>query len=265
MKILVINPNTSEEMTRAIGGIARQYARPTSDVHVVQAAAGPRSIEGHYDEATSLPGTLQRVLEREAEYDAFVIACFSHHPAINAARELTSKPVLGIAEASMHVACLLGRRFSVVTTSARWEPMLEDAVRAFGLEARCASVRSSGLAVLDLDALPREQVIQAVIAEGRRAVAEDGAEVICLGCAGMAGLDRRLEEELQVPVLDSVVCAVKLAELLGDYGLQTSTSRTFRPVDARETVNLAPPLDAPYRHDWREQRTPAPRTARSAP
>lgn len=251
MRILVINPNTNAEMTRAIEATARRYARPTTQVEAVRASAGPLSIEGHYDEATSVLGTLQPVLEREADYDAFVIACFSNHPAISAARELTRKPVLGIAEASMLLACLLGHRFSVVTTSPRWKPMLEDAVRAYGLEARCASVRSSGLAVLDLEVLPQEQVCRTLIEEGRRAVVEDGAEAICLGCAGMAGLDKRLEDELGVPVLDSVVSAVKLAEILGDYGLQTSKVNLFRPVDARETVNLPPPFDAPYRRDRR--------------
>jgi allantoin racemase len=145
------------------------------------------------------------------------------------------------------VACLLGHTFSIVTTSPRWKPMLEDAVRAYGLQDRCASVRTSGLAVLDLEARPHEQVVETLLEEGRRAVAEDGAEVICLGCAGMAGLDKRLEEELGVPVLDSVVCAVKLAELLGDYGLSTSKVNTFRPVDPREVLNLPPLFAAAYR------------------
>jgi allantoin racemase len=187
MKLLVINPNTDEAMTEAIEAIARKYARPETVVVAVRATAGPRSIEGHYDEATSLLGTVERVLAGEAEFDAFVIACFSNHPAINAARELTAKPVLGIAEAGMLVACLLGHTFSIVTTSPRWKPMLEDAVRAYGLQDRCASVRTSGLAVLDLEARPHEQVVETLLEEGRRAVAEDGAEVICLGCAGMAG------------------------------------------------------------------------------
>ena len=266
LKILIVNPNTSEEMAHAIHATAAEYARPTTEVRTVCATAGPSSIEGHYDEATSVLGTLERILEScqggvrpptEPEPDAFVIACFSNHPAINAARELTAKPVLGIAESSMLLGCLLGHRFSVVTTSPRWKPMLEDAVRAFGLESRCASVRSSGLAVLDLDALPREQVVRALVHEGREAIDQDGAEVICLGCAGMGGLDKHLEAELGVPVLDSVVSAVKLAELLVDCGLKTSQINTFRPVDPRGTVNLPPLLESPYRRNDRQATTVA--------
>lgn len=237
MRLLVVNPNTSPEMTEAIHRAAVTAAGPDCAVETVHATAGPRSIEGVFDEAASLMGTLEWVLRRD-DVDAYVFACFSAHPAIDAARELTTKPALGIAEAAMTLANLLGHRFSVVTTSPRWKPLLEDAVRKYGFESRCASVRSSGLAVLDLDALPRQQVIDRLVTEARRAVHEDGAESIVLGCAGMADLEARLREALDVPILESVAAGVSLAATLVRLGLGTSKAGAYQPVLPREVDGL---------------------------
>lgn len=237
-RLLVINPNTSQEMTAGIHRAAEAAAGPGFVVETVHAESGPRSIEGHFDEAMSTLGTLEWVLRREAEVDAYVFACFSAHLAIDAARELTRKPVVGIAEAGMALASFLGRRFSIVTTSRRWQPILQDAVRLYGYESRCASVRSSGLAVLDLDQLPREQVIERLAAEARRAVSEDGAEAIVLGCAGMADLDTRLREALDVPIIESVAAGVGVACTLARLGLETSKAGAYQPVQPRGVDGL---------------------------
>jgi allantoin racemase len=246
MRLLVLNPNTGAEMTAAIHHAAVAAAGPDVLVETVQATAGPTSIEGHFDEAMSLPGTLAWVLRRQ-DVDAYVFACFSAHPAIDAARELSSRPALGIAEASMALASLVGHRFSIVTTSARWKPLLEDAVRKYGYETRCASVRSSGLAVLDLATLPRDQVVESLVAEARRAVAEDGAEAIVLGCAGMADLDARLRAVLDVPIVESVAAGVTLASTLVRLGLATSKVGAYQPVLPRDVNGLSELFQRAYR------------------
>ena len=238
MRLLVVNPNTSAEMTAAIHRAAEAVAGPDVAVETVHATAGPRSIEGAFDEAVGLLGTLDWVLRRADEVDAFVFACFSAHLAIDATRELSRKPAIGIAEAAMALASLLGHRFSIVTTSPRWKPLLEDAVRKYGYETRCASVRSSGLAVLDLEALPREQVIETLVAEARRAVHGDGAEAIVLGCAGMADLETRLRDTLDVPIVESVAAGVSLACTLTRLGLTTSKTGAYQPVLPREVDGL---------------------------
>jgi allantoin racemase len=238
MRLLVVNPNTSAEMTAAIHRTAETAAGPGVAVETVHATAGPRSIEGHFDEAVSMLGTLERVLRRAQDVDAFVFACFSAHAAIDATRELSRKPAIGIAEAAMALASLVGHRFSIVTTSPRWKPLLEDAVRKYGYESRCASVRSSGLAVLDLEALPREQVIETLVAEARRAVHEDGAEAIVLGCAGMADLEARLRATLDVPIVESIAAGVSLACTLVRLGLGTSKVGAYQPVSPREVDGL---------------------------
>jgi len=239
MRLLVVNPNTSAEMTAAIRRAAEAAAGPGCEVETVRATAGPRSIEGVFDEAASMMGTLEWVLRRD-DVDAYVFACFSAHPVIDATRELTRKPALGIAEAGMTLANLLGHRFSIVTTSPRWKPLLEDAVRKYGYESRCASVRSSGLAVLDLDALPREQVIDTLVREAQRAVRDDGAESVVLGCAGMADLEARLRETLDVPIIESVAAGVTLAAALVRLGLHTSKVGAYQPVLPRESEGLPP-------------------------
>ena len=108
MNILLINPNTSEEFTNRIQKIANDFALPTTNPVAVNPNTGPKSIESIYDELLSSLGTLDVAIANLDKFDAFVIACYSDHPTIYALREITEKPVLGIAEASMYIACMVG-------------------------------------------------------------------------------------------------------------------------------------------------------------
>ncbi len=249
MNILFVNPNTTQEFTARIAETARRYALPSTQVTAVNPAYGPRSIESVYDELLSAPGTLEIVLSQLDQCDACVIACYSDHPTVYAVREITDKPVLGIAEASMWVACLLGHKFSVVTTNEEWEPLLWDAVRHYGVAERCASIRSTGMPVLALESASPEETYQAILSTARHALEQDRAEVICLGCAGMAGLDKKLEQELGVPVVDGVVSALKLLEGLVGYGIRTSKRRAYATPGRKELVGLAPIFSKPYRSE----------------
>jgi allantoin racemase len=241
VRILVINPNTTESMTADIGESARRHALPTTEVDAFSAPWGPRSIESHVEEALAAAATLETVARHRDDYDAFVLACYGD-PALYAARELVDVPVIGIAEASMLTACTLAHRFSVVTVVPRIVPMLEDLVRRYGLEARCASVRSSGLAVLEIDA-DLEASGAAILSVAKAAIAEDGAEAIALGCAGMGPLDTWLRKQLPgVPVIDGVAAAVKLCEALHGYGLTTSKVGAFQRPGSKELVGVAPSL-----------------------
>ncbi len=240
MRILFINPNTSQSFTAKIQTIAEKYALPGTQALAVNPTSGPRSIESIYDELLSAPGTLETLLAHLDDYDAFVIACYSDHPTVYAAREITDKPVIGIAEASMLLACLVGQRFSVVTTNREWEPLLWDAVRHYGLETRCASVRSTGMPVLALESASPEETYRMIRDAARRVLEQDGAEVICLGCAGMTGLDKQLEADLHVPVIDGVVGALKLLEGMLGYGLHTSKRLAYSRPGYKELPGYAP-------------------------
>jgi allantoin racemase len=221
MRIKVINPNTTESMTSRIAAAAVAVAAPGTEIVAVTSRMGPVSIESHYDKEFSVVGMLEEVRRGESEgCDAYVIACFGD-PGLLAAREIARGPVLGIAEASMHIASLISRAFSIVTTLPRSRAIARQLVIAYGMSAACRSVRATDLAVLDLehDASRARDVI---LRECSRALLEDEADAIVLGCAGMAELAREIADEIGAPVVDGVSAAVKLAEALITLRLATS-------------------------------------------
>jgi len=241
MRLLLINPNTSAGMTadiQAAGRAALPASATDVTVDAIQPARGPASIEGQLDEVVSAHWALDAVLPVAESYDAFIVACYSHHPLTGALRELLQQPVVGIMEASILHALPLGERFSIVTTSARWQPLLQEGVRALGLERRCASVRSSGLAVLELGSLPTDVVRRRLIDEAVLAVEHDGASVICLGCAGMAGLEQEIAAACGVPVVDGVRAGVLLARSLVEAGAATSKRGLYTSPIRQPAVGL---------------------------
>ena len=226
MRIHVINPNTTASMTKKIGVAAKAAASPGVEVRAVNPDFGPPSIEGYFDEAFSVPGLLAEVA-KAPDVDAFVIACFDD-TGLEAARCATEAPVVGIGEAAFHMASLIAERFGVVTTLSRSIAPIERNLVKYGLAARCTRVRASNVPVLALEE-PGSDARRVVEAEIKRALAEDGAEAIVLGCAGMTNLVRDLERSVGAPVLDGVACAVSLAESLVRIGLRTSKRNTYAP------------------------------------
>jgi len=219
MRIHVVNPNTTASMTRRIGEAAKAVALPSTAIVCVNPDFGPPSIEGYFDEVFSVPGLLAEI-SKAKDFDAHIVACFDD-TGLEAARCLASAPVIGIGEAAFHIACLIAAKFSVVTTLSRSVPAIEHNLIKYGLSSRCAKVRASDVAVLDLE-LPGSNARQRISDEIARAVRDDRAEAIVLGCAGMAELASALSLEHGVPVLDGIACAVKLAEGLVSVGLRTS-------------------------------------------
>jgi len=219
MRILVVNPNTTASMTRKIGAAASAVAASGTEIVAVNPESGPPSIEGYFDEAFSVPGLIAEITKAPA-MDAYVIACFDD-TGLDAARCATDAPVIGIGEAAFHLTSLIAGRFSVVTTLARSVPAIEHNLVRYGLATRCARVRASEVPVLDLE-IAGSPARGRISGEIGRALAEDGAEAIVLGCAGMADLASDLSREHGVPVLDGVACAVKLCESLIALGLKTS-------------------------------------------
>src|SRR5580700_3408103 len=221
MRILVVNPNTTAAMTEKIGHAARAAASAETEIIAVNPADGPVSIEGYYDEAFSVPGLLAEIAKGEAiGVSAHIIACFDD-TGLEAARCASLAPVIGIGEAAFHLASMLGHRFSVITTLSRSIAAIENNLLKYGLASRCGRVRASELPVLSLDD-PASDAAVLISAEIELAKQEDKAEVIVLGCAGMAELAARLAARHGVPVVDGVASAVKLAEALAALGLKTS-------------------------------------------
>ncbi|MEO0757155.1 MAG: aspartate/glutamate racemase family protein [Cyanobacteria bacterium J06648_16] len=231
--IKVINGNTCQPMTVNIDAAAQAAKFPHTKITTVQPRTGPESIESFYDEYLAIPGVLEQIILDDVS-DAFILACWGD-PGIEAAREITARPVVGIAEASMYVANMLAAKWSVVTTLHRVRDMVEKTVQKTGFSDRCASVRTTTLAVLDTEN-DRQATLEVLAATSQLAIEQDGAEAICLGCAGMSGLEQQLEERLGVPVIDAVAAAVKMAESLVGLGKRTSKQLTYRQPEVKNVL-----------------------------
>ena len=226
MRIQIINPNTCQGMTDKIAQSAQSVALPTSDILARSPAHGPESIESAFDEAIAGAAVLDVVADGEQQgVDAHIIACFGD-PSIDAAREIAHAPVIGIAGAAFQLASLVAHRFGVVTTMSRTLPAAHHLLDRYGYAHLCSGVRATDIPVLDLEHV-EHSIYQQLLDECRAAIKQDGAEAIVLGCAGMSDLANELSLELQVPVIDGVAAAVKLAESLHQLKLTTSKSGQY--------------------------------------
>jgi allantoin racemase len=227
MRILVANVNTTQSMTDSIAAAARAAASAGTEIVGITPRFGADSCEGNFESYLAALAVMDAVSRYEGEFDAVVQAGYGEHGR-EGLQELLDVPVVDITEAAASTAMFLGHRYSVVTTLDRAVPLIEDRLRLAGLDARCASVRASGLGVLELEEDP-ERAVKEIVAQAEAAVGDDRAEVIVLGCGGMSGLDARIRERCGVPVVDGVAAAVAVAEGLVRLGLSTSKVRTYAP------------------------------------
>lgn len=227
MRILVVNPNTSAEMTETMRASAVSAAGAGTEIVAVEPTWGPESIESTYEGYLSAVAVFDRIQTLDERFDAVVMAGFGE-PGRDGAQEFLDVPVYDITECAAHVACLLGRRYSVITTVDKAIDQIDDRLGAAGLTQRCASVRATGLEVLALER-DRDEAFRVIVAEAHDAVSVDRAEVIVLGCGGMAGLDELVQEAVGVPVVDGLAAAVKLAESVHALGLPVSKVRSHAP------------------------------------
>lgn len=237
MRISVINPNTTAAMTVRIAAAARASARADTCILDSQPDHGPAAIEGPFDGAMSVPGLLRRIAAADAEgADAHIIACFDD-TGLDAARSLSSRPVVGIGEAAYQLASLVGHSFCVITTLARSAPIIEDNIHRYGFGHRCRRVFSCDIPVLELEN-PQSGAIERIsdfIAQGRAL----GAEAIVLGCAGMAEFAADLQRQHGIPVIEGVGAAVGLAEALVSCGLSTSKTGVWAQPTRRNVLERA--------------------------
>jgi len=234
MKILVINVNTSATMTETIGESARHYASPGTEIVALQPLFGAEAVDCNFESYLSAVGVIDRVVTYDEPFDAVVMAGFGEHGR-DGLQELIDQPVVEICEASAQIAMMIGRSYSVVTTLQRSVPAIEDRLKLAGLIDRCASVRASGMSTLEVDRDPKG-AIAGIVAEARKAVELEHAEVICLGCAGMAGLEEAITSDLHIPIIDGVGAAVRLAEALVGLGLSTSKISTYAKPDPKRMI-----------------------------
>jgi len=221
MKICVINPNTSLDMTCHIEEELRKVAGSSTELWVTCPRKGPITLECALDEAYAIPEMLELVKKAENDgYDAVVIACFSD-PGLEAAKELANIPVVGIGEASIHAASMLGARFTVITPVRRRIPTRIHQALHLVSHHSLASVRSLDLSVAQTESDP-ELTIKTLCRVVDAAINSDGAEVVVLGCAGMTGYTEQLENRFNVAVVDPCTVALKFAEAFVSLGIKQS-------------------------------------------
>jgi len=208
----------------------------TADVDVLEAGEGPLSIESEVEHEWCVQGLLRLIRDHEDEYDAFVIGCFGD-PGIEAARELTTKPVVGPAAASFHTAAMLADTFSCLTI--RDTPASKRRqIHADHLSSQLASVRVVDIGVLDIDHAD-ESIVDTMVEEARLAVERDGAEAVIPGCMSLAFMQvhDRIADELGIPFVDPVAVSLETATSWGRHGL-THSQVTYPPFDESRHATL---------------------------
>ncbi len=220
MKILWINPVGTDRYDRAIGTLLKREARKETQVDVVSLPEDrPLHLEYHSYEAIVTPDIVRIVCALKNRYDAFVIGCF-YDVALREAREVSGDAlVLAPCQSSLVYATHLGTSFSVLVGRRKWIPKMEENIRIYGCAGRLASMRPLELGVQEFQQDP-EVTAGRMLAEGKKALADDGAELLVLGCTIEFGFYKKMQEQLGVPVIDAVLSPFKLAESLGESALR---------------------------------------------
>ncbi len=236
MKLRIITPITTHGFASMDEFLP--LIRSDTELSHVEIEHGPASIESDFDEMLATPATVARIIEAERDgMDAVIINCMGD-PGMQAGREAVRIPVIGPCEATMHMASMLGHTFSVITVMTSLRRQFENQAKVYGVRDKLASVRGVEIPVLDLES-DRNRLVQALAGEAQQAVEQDGAHVMLFGCTGMIGAAHAVEEELaargypDVPVIDSMVWAVKLAEAMTDMGLRHSKMSWPAPPEKR--------------------------------
>ena len=236
MRLLIINPNTSDSVTALIGAEARRSASPATELTVLTAAFGVAYIETRFEALIGAYATAQLAAEHVAGHDAVIVAAFGD-PGLAGLREVLPVPVLGMTESALASACLLGHRFSIIAISQRIKAWYRESVEANGLIGRLASIRALDRPLASIGGVQEEHGAQ-LRALCERAVDEDGAEVIVLAGAPLAGLARSLAGALPVPVVDGVSSAVRHAESLVALRPGKATRGSFAPPPVKPNRGL---------------------------
>jgi len=240
MKLLLINPNISEDITAIMAAEARRAASPGTDIAVATARFGALYIENRVEASIASHAVLDALAEHGAGADAAVISAFGD-PGLAAARELVDIPVVGISEAAFLMAWTLGRRYTIVAMTERLGTWYRECAIEHGLDGRLVNVRALDVPVADI-ARAKEQLSDRLVAECLAAVDEDAAEVVILGGGPIAGLAREVAGQIPVPTLDGVSCGVRLAEALVGLAPRPATRGSFARPASKPARGLSPSL-----------------------
>ena len=246
MRILILNPNTSTEVTVRLSAAAKQAAAQGTIISAATANRGVPYIATRAEAQIGGAIALEMLAELHRDHDAAIIAAFGD-PGLFGARELFDIPVVGMAEASMLTACMLGRRFAIVTFARALGPWYQECVDMHGLTGRCAGIRTLDDPFESIGNVQDEK--ESLLAElAKQAALELEADAVVLAGAPLAGLAARIRDRVPVPIVDQMAAAVKQAEALVTLGVRKPTAGTFRRPDAKTTTGLPEALAARIEH-----------------
>jgi len=245
VKILLLNPNTSAAMTERMAAAAVAALAPDVRVTALTAVRGLPYIASRAEAQLAGAAVLETLAEHQAGHDAAVIAAFGD-PGLVAARELFDLPVVGMAEAAMLTACMLGQRFSIVTFSRKLLPWYEDAVHQAGLHARCAGLVAAEGEFRSVTEVQHELESEIVALAAR--AAENGADAVILAGAPLTGLALRVRDLVPVPLVDPLAAALGQAQGLVRMGARPPASGRFARPGPKPATGLSPALAAWIEH-----------------
>lgn len=245
MKILLLNPNTSEAITTRLLETAQLVASPGTEVIASTAPRGFPYISSRAEAQIAGAIALETLAECAGTYDAAIIAAFGD-PGLIGARELFDEPVIGMSEAAMLTACMLGKRFGIVSFAAQMAPWYAECVEMHGLSGRCSGIHCLDGAFSSVTEVQVEKEV-ALVALAQNAV-EAGADVVILAGAPLAGLAAKVAHLIPVPLVDQVQAALRQAETLALLKPLKARSGVFRRPPAKANTGLAPALSARIAH-----------------
>lgn len=242
MRLLIINPNISTSVTELIAAEARLAAAPETHITMQTAPFGVAYIETRFEALIGAYAVAQVAAEHVASYDAVIVAAFGD-PGLAALREVMPVPVLGMTESALASACLLGHRFSIIAISQRIQAWYREEVQRHQLQGRLASIRALDEHLADIGQVQQDHET-ALLSLCERAVQEDGAEVLIIAGAPLAGLARKIKDRIGVPVVDGVSSAVQHAQSL--HALQPAKANigSFARPPRKLHQGLPPSLEA---------------------
>jgi len=246
LNILVLNPNTTQEVTDLLLAAGQCAAAPDTKLVGRTATRGVPYIATRAEAQIGGAIVLEMLAELRGEFVAAIIAAFGD-PGLLGASELFDFPIVGMAEAAMLTACMLGRRFAIVTFAPALSPWYQECVDLHGLSGRCAGIRTLDSTFASL-ATVRDEKEGLLIDLARRAVIKDAADVVILAGAPLAGLAPRVADRIPVPVIDQAAAAVKQAEALVALAPRKATAGAFRRPDAKPTTSLPEALARRIEH-----------------
>lgn len=208
----------------------QRYASPGTEVGIIDSAKGPSSIESMYEEYLSIPETVQLAYELERDgWDGIMLGCYGD-PGLDALREIINIPIAGAGEATSLMAASIAHRFSIITISDPSIVPLERLVRNAGVAEKLASVRAVNIPVLDLHK-DRERAIEVTLEQGRKAIEQDRAEALIVGCMSMGFLEipEACQAELGVPFLNPARVQLRFLEAVIGSGLTHSRRSYMTP------------------------------------